>query len=78
MNTLLGISIDSTIPVILGTFAAITVAVAFLAWRNRLFLRMALRTVPRLQARPMLIVSGWMLSAVIIATFLAGCGKGGH
>jgi hypothetical protein len=77
MNTLLAISINSTTPVILGTFAAIAVAVTFLAWRRRLSPLLALRTVSRLRARSTLIASGWLLSVVIFATFLAGC-KGGH
>lgn len=78
MNTLLSISIDSTVTVLLGTLTTLAVAAAFLMWRSRLLLPTAWRSIPRLQARSMLIASGWMFAVVIIATVLAGCGKGGH
>jgi hypothetical protein len=78
MNTLFGFSIDPTISVPLGAFMAIAAVVALLAWRNHLWPTMRSRTIPHLRAPSILIVSGWMLGAVIIATFLAGCGKGGH
>jgi hypothetical protein len=76
MTTLFGFSVDFAIPMVLGTFIAIMAVLAFLAWRNRLFLQMARRTILRPRVRSMLIGSGWMLSVVIIATVLAGCGKG--
>lgn len=54
--------------VMLATFAGVTALVAFLAWRNRLFLAMGLRNIPRRRAQSTLIVFGLMLSTVIVTT----------
>src|SRR5437867_2181468 len=63
MNALFGISMDTIALVILGLFLFMTVVVAGLALRNRLFLVLGLRNIPRRRAQTVLIVVGLMLSA---------------
>ena len=73
MNTLFGFSMDSIMHVMLGAFAVITLGVAILAVRNRLFLKLGLRNIPRRRAQSMLIIFGLMLSTVIVTSaFAAG------
>jgi len=73
VNTLFGFSMDSIMHVMLGAFAVITLGVAILAVRNRLFLKLGLRNIPRRRAQSMLIIFGLMLSTVIVTSaFAAG------
>ena len=73
MNTLFGFSMDSIMHVMLGAFAVITLGVVVLALRNRLFLKLGLRNIPRRRAQSMLIIFGLMLSTVIVTSaFAAG------
>ena len=71
MDTLFGISMDSIMQVMLAVFLAVTGVVGFLAWRNRLFLKMGLRNIPRRRAQSTLIIVGLMLSTVIITSAFA-------
>jgi len=73
VNTLFGFSMDSIMHVMLGAFAVITLGVAVLAVRNRLFLKLGLHNIPRRRAQSMLIIFGLMLSTVIVTSaFVAG------
>ena len=71
MNTLFGIPMDSIMHVMLVVFLAVTGVVALLAWRNRLFLKMGLRNIPRRRAQSTLIIVGLMLSTVIVTSAFA-------
>ncbi len=53
--------------ILLSIFIAIMAVVGFMAWRNRIMLKLGLRNIPRRRAQTILIVVGSMLSAVIIA-----------
>ena len=71
MQKLLGIPIG-TLTVVLVVACAVTLgAVAVLALRNRVFLKLGLRNVPRRRARSALIVVGLMLGTAIIASALS-------
>jgi putative ABC transport system permease protein len=71
MDTLFGISMDTIMQVMLAVFIAVTGIVGFLAWRNRLFLKIGLRNIPRRRAQSTLIVFGLMLSTVIVTSAFA-------
>ncbi|HEY8283426.1 MAG TPA: FtsX-like permease family protein [Chloroflexota bacterium] len=68
MNSLFGLSMDTLMRVLLGAFVVITVAVAVLALRNRLFFKLGLRNLPRRRAQTTLIIFGLMLSTVIFTS----------
>jgi putative ABC transport system permease protein len=73
MDTLFGISMDTIMQVMLIAFLAVTGLVVVLAWRNRLFLKMGLRNIPRRRAQTTLIIAGLMLSTVIVTSaFVVG------
>ena len=73
MNSLFSISMDSIMVATLAAFLIITAVLAVLAIRNRLFLKLALRAVPRRRAQSLLIVFGLMLStAIVTSAFTAG------
>jgi len=73
VNKLFGFSMDSITHVLLGAFIVITVAVMVLAFRNRLFLKLGLRNIPRRRAQSILIIFGLMLSTLIVTVaFTAG------
>ena len=73
MNTLFSFPMDSIMRVMLGAFVAITLVVAVLALRNRLFVKLGLRNLPRRRAQSTLIIFGLMLSTLIVtAAFTAG------
>ena len=67
MEELFGVSINRIMVVLLAIFLAIMSVVVFMAWRNRIMLKLALRNIPRRRAQTVLIIVGSMLSAVIIA-----------
>ncbi len=67
MQELFGVSMNLLMVIMLAIFVVITGTVAFMAWRNRVMLKLGLRNIPRRRAQTILIVVGSMLSAVIIA-----------
>ena len=68
MEVLFGIPMFRIMVVLLAIFIGIMVVVVFMAWRNRVMLKLGLRNIPRRRAQSVLIVMGSMLSAVIIAS----------
>ena len=68
MEELFGISMNSIMVVLLAIFIVMMAVVVFMAWRNRVMLKLGLRNIPRRRAQSVLIVVGSMLSAVIIAS----------
>jgi putative ABC transport system permease protein len=71
MNELFGMPMDTVVIVLAVALAAIGGAVALLAARDRVLLRMGVRSVGRRRARSALIVVGLMLGTTIIAAALA-------
>ncbi len=71
MTKLFGIPIDALVVVLVGTLVVALGAVAALAVRNRVFLRLGIRNVRRRPGRSALIVVGLMLGTAIIAAALA-------
>src|SRR5438105_5826953 len=71
MSKLFGIQVGSLAVVLVGTLAIALGAVAVLALRNRVFLRLGLRNVGRRRGRSALIVAGLMLGTAIITAALA-------
>jgi len=70
MDTLFGVSMDTWMAIMLTLFLIVTGVVAVLALRNRLFLKLGLRNLPRRRAQTVLIVIGLMLATVIITSAL--------
>src|SRR3954469_9515477 len=66
METLFGVSMDTVMVVALGISVVVLAVVGFLAWRNPLMLRLALRNIPRRRAQTVLIVFGLMLATLLI------------
>jgi putative ABC transport system permease protein len=71
MSKLFGIPVSDLAVVLAGVLAIVLGAIAALALRNRVFLRMGLRSVARRRGRSALIVLGLMLGTAIIAAALA-------
>jgi putative ABC transport system permease protein len=71
MNEIFGIPAGTLATVLAVLLAAGLLAVAVLAVRNRIFVKLALRNVPRRRGRSALIVTGLMLGTAIIAAALA-------
>jgi putative ABC transport system permease protein len=71
MNEIFGIPAGTLATVLAVLLAAGLLAVAILALRNRIFVKLALRNVPRRRGRSALIVTGLMLGTAIIAAALA-------
>ena len=67
MEELFGLSMNVIMVALLAIFLVIMSVVVFMAWRNRIMLKLGLRNIPRRRAQTVLIVVGSMLSAVIIA-----------
>ncbi len=68
MNELFGAPMSSVTAVLAVIFAGFMIALAVIALRNRILVRMALRNVPRRRAQSILIVIGLMLATVIISS----------
>jgi putative ABC transport system permease protein len=68
MTSLFGLSMDTIMAWMLSIFLIVTLIVAVLAVRNRLFLKLGLRNIPRRRAQTILIIIGLMLSTVIITS----------
>jgi putative ABC transport system permease protein len=71
MTKLFGIPVGALVIVLVGTLAVALAVVAALALRNRVFLRLGVRNVPRRRGRSALIVVGLMLGTAIITAALA-------
>ncbi|HEY3071013.1 MAG TPA: FtsX-like permease family protein [Gaiellaceae bacterium] len=71
MSKLFGIPVGALVIVLVGTLAIALAVVAALALRNRVFLRLGVRNVPRRRGRSALIVVGLMLGTAIITAALA-------
>ncbi len=71
MNELFGIPMDTLVVVLAIAIAAVAGAIGVLAVRNRVLLRLGVRSVGRRRARSALIVVGLMLGTTIIAAALA-------
>jgi putative ABC transport system permease protein len=71
MSKLLGIPVSDLAVVLAAVLVIALGAIAALALRNRVFLRMGLRSISRRRGRSALIVTGLMLGTAIIAAALA-------
>jgi putative ABC transport system permease protein len=71
VTKLFGIPVDSLVIVLVAILTVALGAIAVLALRNRVFLRLGVRNVKRRRARSALIVLGLMLGTTIIAAALA-------
>jgi putative ABC transport system permease protein len=73
VESLFGIPLDFLMLVFVVAFAIVVGFVAVLALRNRVFLKLGLRNIPRRRGRTILIVLGLMLGTLIIsAAFSTG------
>src|SRR5205823_4819747 len=66
METVFGVSMDAIMVVVLTLAIIVLLVVAFLAWRNPIILRLALRNIPRRRAQTVLIVFGLMLATLLV------------
>ena len=67
MEDLFGVKMDHIMIVLLAVFLPSLAVIAFMALRNRVMLKMALRNIPRRKAQTALIVTGIMISTLIMA-----------
>ncbi len=67
MEELFGIPMDGIMVFLLVIFVAAMLVVGFMALRNRIMLKLALRNIPRRRTQTVLIIIGIMLSSVIMA-----------
>ena len=67
MEELFGVSMDIIMVVLLAVFLPVIAAVAVVAWRNPVMLKLGLRNVPRRKSQTALIVVGIMMSTLIMA-----------
>lgn len=66
MESLFGIPMDNVMTFTLGMTIVVLLVVAFLAWRNPIMARLALRNIPRRRSQTILIVLGLMLATLLI------------
>ena len=67
MEDLFGVRMDHIMVVLLALFLPSLAVIAVMALRNRVMLKMALRNIPRRKAQTALIVTGIMISTLIMA-----------
>ena len=67
MEDLFGVKMDWIMYVLLAVFLPALAVIGFMALRNRVMLKMALRNIPRRKAQTALIVAGIMISTLIMA-----------
>ena len=67
MEDLFGVKMDWIMYVLLAVFLPALAVIAFMAARNRVMLKMALRNIPRRKAQTALIIFGIMISTLIMA-----------
>src|SRR5215218_7022949 len=73
METIFGVSMNTIMIVVLALSVLVLVAVALLAWRRPIILRLALRNIPRRRAQTVLIVFGLMLATLLITAAFGTC-----
>src|SRR5438045_7857297 len=66
MELVFGISMNVMLAGVLPLAIIVLLVVAFLAWRNPIILRLALRNIPRRRSQTVLIVLGLMLATLLI------------
>ena len=67
MEELFGVSMDLIMAALLAVFLPVIAAVAFMAWRNPVMLKLGLRNIPRRKSQTALIIVGIMMSTLIMA-----------
>ncbi len=67
MNELFGVSMTIIASVCVVLAALVALAIAYIAWRNPVMFKMGLRNIPRRKAQTTLIITGLMLSTLIIS-----------
>ena len=73
MENLFGIPIDTVAIILVGIFFAGVGVIAFVAWRNPVVFKLAVRNIPRRRAQSTLIVVGLMLATLLFsASFVTG------
>ena len=70
MNEIFGLSVDTILVVLVAFMALCLLAVGYIALRNRVLMRLALRNIPRRKTQSLLIVVGLMLATLIISSAL--------
>src|SRR5690554_6303427 len=70
MDNIFGISVMSILYVLLVVLAICLLSVGYIAWRNRVIFKMAVRNIPRRKTQSILIMVGLMLATLIIAAAL--------
>lgn len=70
MDNIFGISIMSILYVLLVIVGLCLLSVGYIAWRNQVIFKMALRNVPRRKTQSILIMVGLMLATLIISAAL--------
>ena len=65
MEEIFGLSMNVLMWALLAIFLGAMAVVAFLAWRNRIMLKLGLRNIPRRKTQTVLIIVGIMLSTLI-------------
>ncbi len=70
MDNIFGISIMSILYVLLVIVGLCLLSVGYIAWRNRVVFKMALRNIPRRKTQSILIMVGLMLATLIISAAL--------
>jgi putative ABC transport system permease protein len=70
MNNVFGLSMTTIMIVVLIIMGLCLLTSVFIAWRNPVIFRMALRNLPRRKAQTVLVMIGLMLSTLIIAASL--------
>ena len=71
MEKLFGIEMDVLAIALFSGMLVIILLTIFLATRNRVLIKLALRNIPRRKAQTLLIITGLMLSTTIIMAALA-------
>ena len=71
MDSLFGVPMDTLMVVFLAAFVIVMSVVIVLALRNRVLLKLGLRSIPRRRGRTVIIVLGLMLGTIIIAAAFA-------
>src|SRR4051794_25659892 len=66
MESLFGIPMDNVMTFTLGMTVIVLLIVGFIAWRQPILARLAIRNIPRRRSQTVLIVLGLMLATLLI------------